>query len=136
LERNLSNVHSSEAAKAVSPICAANFFSSLLTGDSTLNVVAMNFVGVDASPKLRSEKKQSAHVYTAVNQHYLLPFHNMAILVGEGEQGGNYNATDVVRLGLPLTALVLVVTGAWKCRGGGSLALFRESRGKLRRAAV
>jgi anion transporter len=49
-------------------------------------------------------------VYTAVNQHYLLPFHNMAILVGEGEQGGNYSATDVLRLGLPLTALVLVVT--------------------------
>jgi di/tricarboxylate transporter len=50
-------------------------------------------------------------VYTAVDQHYLLPFHNMAILVGEGEQGGNYNAADVFRLGLPLTALVLAVTG-------------------------
>jgi anion transporter len=49
-------------------------------------------------------------VYTAVNQHYLLPFHNMAILVGEGEEGGNYTAADVFRLGLPLTGLVLVVT--------------------------
>lgn len=49
-------------------------------------------------------------VYTAVNQHYLLPFHNMAILVGEGEQGGKYNAADVFKLGLPLTALVFVVT--------------------------
>jgi len=49
-------------------------------------------------------------VYTAVNQHYLLPFHNMAILVGEGEQGGKYTSADVSRLGLPLTVLVFVVT--------------------------
>jgi len=49
-------------------------------------------------------------VYTAVNQHYLLPFHNMAILVGEGEQGGRYNSAHVFKLGLPLTALVFLVT--------------------------
>jgi len=49
-------------------------------------------------------------VYTALNEHYLLPFHNMSILVGVGEQGGNYDAADVFRLGLPLTVLVLVVT--------------------------
>lgn len=49
-------------------------------------------------------------VYTAVNQHYLLPFHNMAILVGEGEQGGGYTSSDVFKLGIPLTALVFVVT--------------------------
>lgn len=49
-------------------------------------------------------------VYTAVNQHYLLPFHNMAILVGEGEQAGKYSSADVFRLGVPLTALVFLVT--------------------------
>lgn len=49
-------------------------------------------------------------VYTAVNQHYLLPFHNMAVLVGEGEDGGGYGSAEVFKLGLPLTALVFVVT--------------------------
>jgi anion transporter len=49
-------------------------------------------------------------VYTAVNQHYLLPFHNMALLVGEGENGGGYGSTEVFKLGIPLTVLVFVVT--------------------------
>jgi len=48
-------------------------------------------------------------VYTVVNQHYLLPFHNMAVLVGEGEEGGGYGAAEVFKLGLPLTVVVLVV---------------------------
>jgi di/tricarboxylate transporter len=61
-------------------------------------------------------------VYTAVNQHYLLPFHNMAILVGEGEQGGGYGSAEVLKLGLPLTILVFIVTIGveipwWKCIG-------------------
>ena len=49
-------------------------------------------------------------VYTAVNQHYLLPFHNMAILVGEGEQGGRYGAAEVFKFGIPLTLVVFVTT--------------------------
>jgi len=49
-------------------------------------------------------------VYTACNQHYLLPFQNMAILVGEGEQGGGYSSKEVFKLGLPLTALVFILT--------------------------
>ena len=49
-------------------------------------------------------------VYTVVNQQYLLPFHNMAILVGEGEDAGGYTSSDVFRFGLPLTALIFVVT--------------------------
>ena len=48
-------------------------------------------------------------VYTVVNQHYLLPFHNMALLVGEGEDAGGYSSADVFKLGLPLTGLVFVV---------------------------
>ncbi len=48
-------------------------------------------------------------VYTVVNQQYLLPFHNMAILVGEGEQGGRYNSSDVFKLGLALTPLAFVI---------------------------
>jgi di/tricarboxylate transporter len=34
----------------------------------------------------------------------------MAILVGEGEQGGGYGSAEVIRLGIPLSALVFVVT--------------------------
>ncbi len=49
-------------------------------------------------------------VYTAVNQQYLLPFHNMALLVGEGEQGGGYGSKEVFRLGLPLTVFVFILT--------------------------
>lgn len=49
-------------------------------------------------------------VYTAVNQQYLLPFHNMALLVGEGESGGGYGSAEVFKLGLPLTVLVFIVT--------------------------
>lgn len=61
-------------------------------------------------------------VYTVVNQQYLLPFHNMAILVGEGEEGGGYGSSEVFKLGLPLTALIFVVTLCieipwWKCIG-------------------
>ena len=61
-------------------------------------------------------------VYTVVNQHSLLPFHNMAVLVGEGEEGGGYGSAEVVKLGLPLTALVLFVAVLvevpwWKCIG-------------------
>ena len=49
-------------------------------------------------------------VYTACNQQYLLPFQNMAILVGQGEQGGGYSSKEVFRLGLPLTAVVFIIT--------------------------
>ena len=49
-------------------------------------------------------------VYTAVNQHYLLPFHNMAILVGEGKEEGGYGSAEVFRLGIPLTIFVFILT--------------------------
>ena len=49
-------------------------------------------------------------VYTAVNGHYLLPFHNMAILVGVGETGGRYQDAEVLKLGIPLTLVVFIIT--------------------------
>ena len=55
-------------------------------------------------------------VYTAVSIHYLLPFHQVTILLGEGETGG-YDARHVARYGLPLTlvvfAVITVVEVAW-----------------------
>jgi anion transporter len=60
-------------------------------------------------------------VYTGVSIHYLLPFHNVVILIGEGETGG-YSAAETLRFGLPMTVLTWVVVLAvevpwWKLVG-------------------
>ena len=47
--------------------------------------------------------------YTAVACHWLLPFHHMNVLVGLGEGNGGYTQREVLRLGLPMTAVVFVV---------------------------
>lgn len=55
-------------------------------------------------------------VFTAINLHYILPFHNLAILVGEGKDAGGYTSKDVMKMGLPLTVvtfLVVLVEAAW-----------------------
>ena len=48
-------------------------------------------------------------VFSAINIHYILPFHNLAILVGEGEDNAGYSAKDAMKMGIPLTAVVFVV---------------------------
>lgn len=45
-------------------------------------------------------------IHTAVNQHHIFPFHNLAILVEEGEQIGRSGSTGVFKLGIPLKVLV------------------------------
>lgn len=55
-------------------------------------------------------------VFSAINIHYILPFHNLAILVGEGEDAAGYTSKDAMRMGIPLTAVVFVVVlveAAW-----------------------
>jgi anion transporter len=47
-------------------------------------------------------------VYTAVSIHYLFPFQQVVILLGQGEAGG-YSTRHVLRYGLPLTLVVLIV---------------------------
>nr|WP_320134165.1 SLC13 family permease [uncultured Holophaga sp.] len=47
-------------------------------------------------------------VYLAVGMHFILPFHHMNVLVGEGDLGGRYGRAEVFRLGLPLTLVVFV----------------------------
>lgn len=49
-------------------------------------------------------------VYMATAVHFVLPFHHMNILVGLGEKQGGYNDKEVIRLGLPLTIVVFIVT--------------------------
>ncbi len=47
-------------------------------------------------------------VYTAVAIHYILPFQQVTILLGQGETGG-FGAREVFRYGVPLTIVVLFV---------------------------
>jgi len=49
-------------------------------------------------------------VYTAISIHYILPFHHMNILVGMGDKQGMYGDREVIRLGIPLTAVVFITT--------------------------
>lgn len=48
--------------------------------------------------------------YTAINAHFILPFHNLAILVGLGEDNGLYTEKETVRFGVPFTAVLFVIT--------------------------
>jgi anion transporter len=47
-------------------------------------------------------------VYTAVAIHYVFPFQQVIILLGQGETGG-YSTRHVLRYGLPLTIIALIV---------------------------
>lgn len=44
--------------------------------------------------------------YTAISTHYILPFHHLNLLVGMGEENGNYTQKETIRLGIPLTITV------------------------------
>lgn len=47
-------------------------------------------------------------IYTVVSIHYLLPFHNVVLLIGAGETGG-YGPRETLRFGLPMTLLTWVI---------------------------
>ena len=48
--------------------------------------------------------------YTAINAHFILPFHNLAMLVGTGEENGMYSEKETVRFGVPFTLVLFVIT--------------------------
>jgi len=48
--------------------------------------------------------------YTAINCHFILPFHNLAILVGCGEENGMYSEKECIRFGVPFTAVLFILT--------------------------
>ncbi|MGB4438339.1 MAG: SLC13 family permease, partial [Sedimentibacter sp.] len=61
-------------------------------------------------------------VYSAIGIQYILPFHHLNILVGQGEENGMYTQKEVMRLGVPLIAVVFIITVAievpyWKMIG-------------------
>jgi len=49
-------------------------------------------------------------VYSAIGIHYILPFHHLNILVGQGEENGMYGQKEVIKLGIPLTIVVFIIT--------------------------
>ena len=49
-------------------------------------------------------------VYTAICIHYVLPFHHLNILVGEGQENGMYTQKETLRMAIPLTVIVFVIT--------------------------
>ena len=58
----------------------------------------------------------SLMVFSAINIHYILPFHNLAMLVGCEPDTGGYTQKECIRLGIPLTAVVFIVVlveAAW-----------------------
>ncbi len=48
--------------------------------------------------------------YTAIAMHFVLPFHHMNVLVGVGENAGGYGDAETIKLGIPLTVAVYIVT--------------------------
>lgn len=48
--------------------------------------------------------------YTAINTHFILPFHNLAILVGMGEDNGMYTEKETIKFGVPFIAVIFIIT--------------------------
>lgn len=60
--------------------------------------------------------------YTVIGSHYLLPFHHMNVLVGQGEGNGLYSQKETMKLGIPMIGIVyfttvVVETLWWKVLG-------------------
>lgn len=47
-------------------------------------------------------------VYLSVAGHYVLPFHHLNVLVGQGEENGMYTQKETIRMGGPLLIAVLI----------------------------
>ena len=60
-------------------------------------------------------------VYLSVAGHYLLPFHHLNMLVGQGEENGMYTQKETIKMSLPLLIAVLVTVvisvGWWSVLG-------------------
>ncbi|MBP2656663.1 MAG: family permease [Firmicutes bacterium] len=48
-------------------------------------------------------------VYTAICIHWVLPMHSLNILVGTGEEGGQYKDSEVIKFGLAQTVVVYFI---------------------------
>ncbi|MFR3727463.1 SLC13 family permease [Lacrimispora sp.] len=50
----------------------------------------------------------AAIIYLAVYTHYVMPFHHLNILVGQGEENGMYTQKEALKMGIPLLVPVLL----------------------------
>jgi di/tricarboxylate transporter len=48
-------------------------------------------------------------VYSSIALHYIFPFHHLNMLVGLGEGNGMYKESHVIKLGIPLTVVVIII---------------------------
>ena len=48
--------------------------------------------------------------YSVVNTHFVLPFHNLAILVGTGPENGMYSEKETVRFGIPFIVVLFIIS--------------------------
>jgi len=48
-------------------------------------------------------------IFSIVNLHYILPFHNLAMLVGSDPDTGGYTQGQVIKLGIPLTVVIFII---------------------------
>lgn len=53
-----------------------------------------------------------AIVYISVAGHYILPFHHLNILVGQGEENGLYTQRETAKMGWPLFLAILLTVAA------------------------
>lgn len=62
-----------------------------------------------------------AVAYISLAGHYLLPFHHLSILVGEGEKGGMYTQSETIKMSAPLLGALLITVmaalGWWELIG-------------------
>jgi di/tricarboxylate transporter len=72
--------------------------------------VAVPAILVFAEPMGINPLAPTLIVYMAIATHYLLPFQHLNMLVGAAEDTGGYSQKETLRLGLPLTAMVFIVT--------------------------
>lgn len=47
-------------------------------------------------------------IYLVIGGHYILPFHHLNILVGQGEENGMYTQRETIRIGIPLLIPVFI----------------------------
>ncbi len=48
--------------------------------------------------------------YSVVNTHFVLPFHNLAILVGTGPENGMYSEKETVHFGIPFIVVLFIIS--------------------------